>query len=214
MRIRRAVGLSVAPAAPGAPVRNQFRPHGGARTHPGARGRRQRRSRDGASASPTPTRSTAPRPRRRPGTCSRSTSCRRVLGTTFASAGGLAGDLAARSAVTRWPRPRSRWRRGIWTRACSGGRCARCSARPPGRSSPACRSGFTPSIDALRRSRRRGTRGRLSAHQDQDQAGLGPRAGRGHSRGASATFPLMVDANAAYTPDRRRRIWPNSMRST
>ena len=59
--------------------------------------------------------------------------------------------------------------------------------------------GIQDSLDAARRQGAQGARGRLPPHQDQDQAGMGRRRGRDDPRRASATIPLMVDANAAYT---------------
>ena len=59
--------------------------------------------------------------------------------------------------------------------------------------------GIKASLDELAATVTKGTRRRLSAHQNQNQAGKGSRSG---ARGCAQDFPrikLMVDANSAYT---------------
>ena len=60
--------------------------------------------------------------------------------------------------------------------------------------------GITESLDSCRHRRKR-TRRRLSAHQDQNQARLGRRSGRSDCARISPKSSSTVDANSAYTLD-------------
>ena len=206
--------LRVAPPAARPVLRDQLRPRLRPHVHAGAARRRGRR-RPGASAWPTPTRTTASetdrdglahhrrvpgaaRAGRRRSTIPRDVSrpCARVRGHNMAKAArrdGGVGSLCAAGRACRSP-------------ACSA---ARARAIASGVS-----IGIQDSLDAARRPGRRGAGGRLPAHQDQDQARAGTSTPSRRSARASATIPLMVDANAAYRAGATPSTWPGSTRST
>ena len=185
---------------------------------PGAR-RRRRRATGSASASPTPIRTTAPRPPTPPGTSSRTSSRRCVLGRDVrASARGVPG-AAARSAATTWRRPRSRWPRGTCTRGSAACRCARVlGGTRAARSRPACRSASRIRSTSWRRRSRR----ELAAGYQRIKIKIKPGWDVDAVERVRARFgaiPLMVDANAAYTladadaPGGARRVRPDDDRA-
>ena len=83
----------------------------------------------------------------------------------------------------------------------------------PGRRAGSRSASWTSIPRAARRRRRLPRRG-LRAHQAEDRAGLGRRAGARRARAASATILLQVDANTAYTPRRRPAPGQARRRST
>ena len=104
----------------------------------------------------------------------------RVLGKTLNSAEDVFPLTAPTFAGTIWRAAVWRPRSGIWKRACTACRCGSRSARARGRDSVRRldrHSGFGGAV--VRKDRNRAGR-RLSAHQDEDQAGLG--CGRGAPR--------------------------------
>ena len=122
----------------------------------------------------------------------------RLLGVDAARIRARCGRGCARCAATAWRRPRSRWRSGISTPASAASRCRGRSAARARRSRRACRSASRTRWRSCSSGSRSSAPPAISASRSRSS-----RAGTWTSSSAcvpsSATMPLMVDANAAYT---------------
>ena len=149
------------------------------RSHLRARPSRRRRvTTAGANASPSAIRTTAARRPRRPGTSSPSFIAPLVLGARLRASARRVSGAASAIRGHNMAKAASRWRRGISTRVSSASRSRSVLGGTRERIASGVSIGIQDSLDQLASEGRARAGRRLPAHQDQDQAGLGPRRRR------------------------------------